>query len=160
MKKIIIIIFIVFVAFFFLYQTGHTQEKAIDFTLKDIKGKEVSLSDFTGEKVVLLVFSATWCPACNREIPALKKLHSEYDKRGLKIIDVYIQESQEKIAKFIENNSIPYTILLDLDGKVARQYEVRGIPTFMVIDKKGIIKERGFPPSSRFIPLFEDLLKE
>lgn len=159
-KRIIVCIFVAFAVFLFLYQTGYTQGEVIDFTLKDIKGKDVTLGNFIGKNVILLVFSATWCPPCNKEIPELKKLHNEYGESGLKIIDVYIQESRRKLVNFVKNKDIPYTILLDLDGGVARQYKVRGIPTLMVIDKKGIIQKRSYPPSSRFIPLFEELLKE
>jgi len=171
-KKVIICAIFVFAVFFLSYNIGCAQEKAnvsfgvdagskaINFKLQDVKGKNVSLNDFIGKKVILLVFSATWCPACNEEIPELKELHNKYGKKGFKVLDVDIQESQKKVANFVKKKEIPYTVLLDLDGTVARQYKVRGIPTLMIIDKKGVIRERSYPPSSRFIPLFEKLLKE
>jgi len=171
-KKVIICAVFVFAVFSLSYNTGCAQErkdassgvnagsKAINFKLADIEGKNVSLNDFIGKKVILLVFSATWCPPCNKEIPELKKLHNKYGKKGFEVIDVYIQESRRKLINFVKNKDIPYTILLDLDGGVAKRYKVRGIPTLMVIDKKGVIRKRSYPPSSRFIPLFEKLLKE
>jgi peroxiredoxin len=174
MKKLIFFSLIVLVSLAVLNQTGCAQEKkeltstagveagtkALDFTLDDVRGRATSLKDFEGRKVVFLVFSATWCPACNREIPELIKLQNEYGPKGLEIVDIYIQESQKKISSFVEKNRINYTILLDLDGSVARQYKVHGIPTLMVIDKESVIRERGYPPSSRFVSLIEELLGE
>jgi peroxiredoxin len=169
MKKILLHTLSCLVAVALLSQTGCAQDtpgggdsgtQALDFTLTDVNGRTVRLGDFVGRNVILLVFSATWCPPCNKEVPELKKLHDEYGPKGLKIIDVYIQESQEKIASFVQKNAIPYTIVLDLDGAVARQYGVRGIPTFVVIDKTGAIKKRGYPPSRQYVAVFEKLLEE
>jgi len=172
MKRIIIFSLIIFVAVVFLYKIGCTQpnkdtlvgsdvgDKVENFTLSAFKGPNVSLSDYIGKNVILLVFSTTWCPSCNKEIPELKKLHDEYDDKGLKIIDIFVQEGKNKVSPVVKRNKIPYTVLLDVDGEVTRDFRVRGVPTLMLIDADGIIRRRGYPPSSRFIPLIEDLLKD
>jgi peroxiredoxin len=151
-----------FIGFILLYQTGCAQEqgkissgvgvgsKVIDFTLKDLGGDEVNLKDLVGKEAILLVFSTTWCPSCREKIPRLNELYNEYDKKGLKILNVYVQESQRKVASFAQKNGINYTILLDLNGAVTNQYKVRGVPTLITIDKKGIIRDRGYglPPKA------------
>lgn len=155
-----------------LYKNGGTQEKkdaspgvqvgdkAEDFTLKNLNDGRISLRDYIGKNVILLVFSTTWCPSCNKEIPELKKLDRDYQDKGLKIINVFIQEGKPKVGGVVSKNKIPYEVLLDIKGSVARKYRVRGVPTLMIIDTAGIIRKRGYPPSSQHISLIEDLLGE
>jgi peroxiredoxin len=130
-------------------------EKAPDFSLKDLKGTEVRLSDSRG-RAVLLVFSASWCPYCRREIPELKKLHDRFKDRGLDLIMVDVRESHKKVASFAARYEIPYRVLLDEEGKVARQYGVRGIPDELLIGKDGGIVCRRCPSVEKEI---EKLLK-
>lgn len=114
------------------------EEEAPDFTLKDVAGNEVKLSDYQG-KVVLLVFSTTWCPHCRAEVPHLKKLYAEYQAKGLVLLNIDIQESQKKVASFVAKNKIPYPVLLDGDGDVSMAYGIQGVPTTVLINKEGII---------------------
>lgn len=114
------------------------EEKAPDFVLEDINGKKVKLSDYKG-KLILLVFSTTWCPYCRAEIPHFKKLYSQYKGKEFEIFNIDIQESKRKVASFAEKYELPYKVLLDSDGKVAYTYGVRGVPTKILISKDGII---------------------
>ena len=59
----------------------------LNFTLKDIHGKPLALSDYKG-KVVLLDFWATWCPPCRKEIPGLIELYNKYRSHGFTVIGV------------------------------------------------------------------------
>src|SRR5512139_2468506 len=61
-------------------------QPAPDFTLKDLDGKVVKLSDFRGKKVVLLDFWATWCNICKREMPVLERVYKEYRDRGVEFL--------------------------------------------------------------------------
>ncbi len=114
------------------------EEKAPDFVLEDLQGKKVKLSDYKG-KVVLLVFSTTWCSYCREEIPSLKKIYSQYKGKGLDILNIDIQESQKKASSFAAKHKLPYPVLLDKDGEIAAAYNVRGVPTQVLIDKNGTI---------------------
>lgn len=127
-----------------------------DFSLPGLKGGTVSLKDFS-DKVVLLVFSTTWCPHCRTEVAELKKLHDRYAGRGLVILNIDVQESQRKVASFAENYGIPYTILLDTDGKVTKEYGVWGVPYRMLIDRKGKVVCR---PCRNLEPEIEKLFSE
>jgi len=113
--------------------------KAPDFVLTDLKGQQFRLSDRKGKNPVLIIFSATWCTFCLQEIPHFKSLHATYAKQGLEVVNVDIQESKEKVAKFAAKHDLPYRTLLDLDGTVSGIYEVRGVPTLVLVDKNGLI---------------------
>jgi peroxiredoxin len=115
------------------------EEKAPDFVLADLKGQKFRLSDHRGKQPVLIIFSATWCTFCKAEIPHFKSLYSTYAKQGLEVVNIDIQESKEKVAKFASQNQLPYRVLLDEDGTVSGVYEIRGVPTMILVDKNGMV---------------------
>src|SRR3989338_760194 len=123
--------------------------KAGDFTLKDLKGNDVTLSSFKCKKV-LLVFGATWCPYCVAEVPDLNAFFDKHQDKDVKILDIDIRESAARVASFAKKHNIKYTVLLDTDGKVAEQYNVYGIPTIFLIDENGMIKYSGGKPQAGF----------
>lgn len=131
-------------------------EKAPDFILKDLSGRKFRLGDFKGKQPVLIIFSTTWCPYCREEIPRFKSLHATYAKRGLMIVNIDLQESQEKVAKFTAKNELPYRVLLDEDGVVSGIYEIRGVPSMVLIDSSGNILCRQCP---KIETLLETILK-
>jgi peroxiredoxin len=132
-------------------------EKAPDFVLKELNGRKYRLSDFKGKQPVLIIFSTTWCPSCREEIPHFKSLHATYAKRGLEIVNVDIQESQEKVAKFTAKYGLPYRVLLDEDGAVSGIYDIRGVPSMVLVDQNGNILCRQCP---KIEPLLETILKK
>jgi len=113
--------------------------KAPDFVLTDLKGQPFRLRDYKGKKPVLIIFSTTWCTFCLQEIPHFKSLYATYAKQGLEVVNIDIQESKEKVAKFAAKHELPYRTLLDRDGTVSGVYEVRGVPTLILVDKNGLI---------------------
>ncbi len=132
-------------------------EKAPDFVLKDLNGRKYRLSDVKGKQPVLIIFSTTWCPSCKEEIPHFKSLHATYAKQGLEIINIDLQESQEKVAKFATRNGLPYRVLLDEDGAVGGIYDIRGVPSMVLVDQNGNILCR---QCQRVEPLLETILKK
>lgn len=113
-------------------------EKAPDFTLNDLDGKAVSLSDFRG-KVVLISFWASWCGPCRVEIPHMIKVYDELHDQGFEILAVNLRENESTVAKFAKAAKMDFPILLDRDGTVSAAYYARGIPTSVFVDRKGII---------------------
>jgi peroxiredoxin len=132
-------------------------EKAPDFVLKDLNGQKFRLSDFRGKQPVLIIFSATWCTFCREEIPHFKSIHAAYAKQGLEIVNIDIQESKEKVAKFTAKYGLPYRVLLDEDGTVGGIYDIRGVPSMVLVDPNGNILCR---QCQRVEPLIETLLKK
>lgn len=112
--------------------------KAIDFKLKDLDGKELSLSDLKGKKV-FLNFWATWCPPCKAEMPEIEKLYQETKDSNLVIVAVEIGEPLDTVKPFIDKNKYNFKVLLDPDQSVATKYNITSIPTSYFIDVDGNI---------------------
>ncbi|KGK88617.1 TlpA disulfide reductase family protein [Clostridium sp. HMP27] len=118
-----------------------SKTKAMDFKLKDLTGKEVSLSDYKGKKV-FLNFWATWCPPCKAEMPEMEMLYQETKNSDLVILAVNLDEERNTVQKFINSNKYDFPVLLDTGNIVASQYEVVSIPTSFFIDKEGNIVDK------------------
>ena len=106
------------------------------FALKDMAGKEVSLSALKG-KVVVLDLWATWCGPCRVSLPHLDKLHAEMKDKPVAVYAVNIQEEKDDVQKFIEATKLKTPVLLDGDGSVAQKYHANAIPQTVVIGKDG-----------------------
>jgi peroxiredoxin len=131
-------------------------DRAPDFTLKDLQGRSFTLSENRG-KPVLLVFGATWCPYCVQEIPRLKNIFAKYGPQGVVVVNIDIQETQDKVARFADKHKIPYPILLDESASVSKKYGVRGVPNFTLLDKNGAIACR---QCSSVEPLLDEMLRK
>lgn len=131
-------------------------ENAPDFSLNDINGKSVSLSDFKG-KVVILDFFASWCPPCRQEVPDFIELEKSYGAQGFAMVGVALV-SLEDAKDFASKAGINYPVLID-DGKVSDAYgPIRSIPTTFVLDKSGKIAK--FYIGFRARDVFEKDIKE
>ena len=75
------------------------------------------MADYLGKKIILLNFWATWCPACNEEIPALKKFYSEYNKK-IAIFSIDVGETSQKVSGFAEKKAINYYLQLKFQKKM------------------------------------------
>jgi peroxiredoxin len=111
---------------------------APDFSLQDLSGKTWRMSDQKG-KVVLLDFTTTWCPWCKKDIPNLKKLTEKFKNQKFEFAAIYINESAQKVSAFTQKNDIRYRVLLDSNAAIAKQYQVRGVPTKVIVDKDGTV---------------------
>jgi peroxiredoxin len=113
--------------------------QAPDFQLDTLDGQTVALSDFRGE-VVLLNFWATWCGPCASEMPFIQQVYDEWSGKGLRVLAINIGESAGTVTSFLEEYSLSFPVLLDIDGAVATQYGATNIPTTFLIDQEGIVQ--------------------
>jgi peroxiredoxin len=117
----------------------HIGYTAPNFRLKDLSGKEVSLSAFKG-KVVFLNFWATWCVPCKVEMPSMQALYRKYKDEGLEILAVSNDlEGPEVVRPFVEEQSLTYPIVMDERFRVNEKYLIRSIPTTILVGRDGII---------------------
>ena len=134
---------------------------ADDFALASLAGASVSLSSYRG-RVVFLNFWATWCPPCRGEMPSMERLHQLLRDRGLEIVAVDLQESRDEVKKFVTDNALTFTVLLDADGAVGSAWGAQSIPTTYLIDRKGNIIARSVGgrewDSADMVTLFETIL--
>jgi peroxiredoxin len=133
---------------------------APDFTLPQLDGNSLTLSEFKG-KVIILNFWATWCPPCRREIPDFIELYENYKDEGLQIIGVNLDGGDTRpIKQFLEEYKINYSVVLG-DGNIIEDYGgIRAIPTTFIIDREGNIREKyiGYQPRTTFEEAVKKLL--
>ena len=112
----------------------------LKFTLNDLEGKPVSLSDYAG-KVVVIDFWAPWCQACKEAFPKLNELQNEFGSLGVVVLGINIERMKpEKIASFVEKAKIGYKVLLDPKAETAKMFGIKGLPTLVIIAPDGTIQ--------------------
>ena len=111
------------------------------FKLVALNGdSSVQLKDMAG-KVVLMDFWASWCPPCRKSVPELSRLGVE--NPGLVILAVSVDKEAKKARKFLKGNATEGLVALhDAKQEVADKYGIEGMPSAVLIDKKGIVRFR------------------
>jgi cytochrome c biogenesis protein CcmG/thiol:disulfide interchange protein DsbE len=112
---------------------------APDFALPALDGGRVALRDQRGN-VVIVNFWATWCPPCENETPRLVEWYQTHEDLQILGVDTLYQDSRAAVEAFAARYAIPYPILLDESGDVAKQWEARFLPRSYVIDRDGVIR--------------------
>ena len=106
-----------------------------------------SLTSMNG-KPVLMVFWATWCPHCRREMPNIEATWNRYKDQGLEIVAVTKnsgRQNSDQVREYISANGLTFPIGVDLGGQTSRAYSVQGIPAAALIDKTGKVVVRDHP---------------
>ena len=121
---------------------GPTAPSALDFTVRDIDGNRVRLSDFRGRQAVLLSFFATWCVPCVAELPHLRSLYQANKARGFIVIAIAVDgpETVANVANFVRRNELPFPTIIDTDSAIADAFDPqKSVPLSVLIDKAGTI---------------------
>lgn len=140
--------FVAFLPLFALAQPK-TGSRAIDFTIMDYLGKELTLSDFKGQ-VVLLDFWASWCGPCRRENPNVVEAYEKYKKakfkngKGFTVISISLDKAEADWIDAIKKDNLNWkNHAWDTSRDVSRKYAVRTIPSGFLIDADGKIVAQG-----------------
>ena len=111
--------------------------KAIDFTLKGVSGETYSFSDFKDKKPVILFFWTSWCPHCRNQFPGLSNEYQKIKSKGIELLAVNSGESSDKVKNFAQKNSVFFPVILDEYQILSEGYSIKGIPAYILINKKG-----------------------
>jgi len=136
---------------------------APDFTLGSRAGKPLSLADYKG-KVVMLNFWASWCVPCKQEMPLLDTIYKKYGKMGFTLIGVNVEPDSKAANAVLEKIPVSFPVVYDTDSKVSQLYQVSGMPSTVIIDRKGQMRmlHRGYKPGdeNEYLDSIRALMKE
>jgi len=114
---------------------------APDFSFTSEDGQLISNAALRG-KVILIDFWATWCPPCRESVPMMRELRQKYADKDVRIVGVSGDHDPEVCQKFVAANRMNWTEFIDLSEKIYEAFGINGIPTFIVVDRDGVIRFR------------------
>jgi|KBSMisStaDraftv2_1062788.scaffolds.fasta_scaffold01020_8 peroxiredoxin len=120
-------------------QPALVSRMAPDFSGSTLDGRTVSLSDFRGQKEIVVAFWASWCGPCRLEMPELKKFYRRYHKQSsdFEVLAVSIDSDAKDTEAFVNAEKLEFPVVLDNRQRMADSYGVEMIPTMFIIDKSG-----------------------
>jgi len=120
---------------------------APDFSLKSSSGKNLKLSEYRGD-VVMINFWASWCGPCRQEMPLLEDLYREYEPLGFTILGVNVEEDSSKAKNMLKQIPVSFPVLFDNTSKVSKLYDVVAMPSTVLVDRDGNVRylHHGYKP--------------
>jgi peroxiredoxin len=112
---------------------------APDFVLKSMDGKNLRMSEFRGQ-VVLVNFWVRWAGDSRQEMPALDRINTTYSRAGLVVIGVSIDEDLIRAREFAGAMKVSYPILFDTGAAIGRDYLLQKMPVTILVDRAGVIR--------------------
>ena len=113
-----------------------TPAKVIDFTVKDLDGREVQLSSLRGQ-VVLVNFWATWCSPCKEEMPVLQAFYQAHQAENFLLLGVNVSDDAEDAARYMAENGFTFPVWSDPPGNTLMDLGLRGLPASILVDADG-----------------------
>jgi len=115
-------------------------ERAPDFALRTLDGKNLRLSEYRSE-VVVLNFWASWCNKCRDAMPTLNSLHTQYQNAGLHVLAIGVDGESHKALEFVDAAGVSFPVLADSKkGSVSRMYDLGSMPLTLIIDREGNVR--------------------
>lgn len=136
---------------------------APNFSLAARGGQKLSLSQYKGQ-VVMINFWATWCGPCRQEMPLLDAMYQKYKRMGFTLIGVNVEPDSKAAEDFLKKVPVSFPVAFDPDSSVSKLYAVQGMPSSIIIDRKGNARviHRGYRPGDENVYLdhIRKLVKE
>ena len=131
-------------------QETKTVVTGFDFSLRDLDGNKVTLSEFENKKSVILLFWTTWCRFCREELSNLNMIYPLLQSEDIELLAIDVRESPGKVKSLARRLSLSFPILLDSNGSIANIVGAIGVPFFVLIDKTGkvVFMDYYFPQST------------
>jgi len=113
-----------------------------DFSLVDAAGQQIRLRDLKGQPTVV-IFWASWCSHCQKEMPLLQAMYEEYSDQGLAVVGVNVPglggETKGAALAFMADKDITFPVVFDEQGSAYSDYQIRGVPNLFFIDRDGVL---------------------
>lgn len=118
---------------------------APDFTLHSSFGKNLKLSEYRGQ-VVMINFWATWCAPCRQELPQLNRLHERYRRDGFVLLGVSVDDNPKAAQDMASRLGVRFPVLFDAGKQVSGRYDIDAMPSTLLIDRGGAVRylHRGY----------------
>jgi len=144
------------------FQFSQAQNTSLNFSLEDLNGKNRMLSEFTDKGPVYINFWALWCQPCRAELKTMQAIYEKYSEKGFTLLAISIDtpRSLAKVKSFFSSQNFTMPCLLDPNSKVFEKLNGQSLPYSILIDKSGkIAKTRtGYlPGDEKFIE--QDIVK-
>jgi thiol-disulfide isomerase/thioredoxin len=124
------------------FASAASAHPAPSFTVKTLEGKPLKSSDMR-QKPMILDFWATWCGPCRASMPHLSAMQTRYEKQGLTVIGLSVDESgPQGVKKFASQLGVKFTLAMANDDVLDAYGPIRSIPTTFFINRKGDIVRR------------------
>jgi peroxiredoxin len=122
---------------------------APEIDLELLEGKRFRLADHKG-KIVLLDFWASWCGPCLQTMPQVEKVAAQFADQGVELVTINLQETPERVRTALERLKLEFPVALDKDGRVAERYGATSIPQTVIVDREGKVARLFVGGSPRF----------
>lgn len=150
MKTVILVFLFVLISGY-----GTNAQQVRNFVLNDLQNKSRSFDELKGEKLTLIDFWATWCKPCNKAIPELNKLYSEFHSKGVNLIGINCDgpRSVAKVAPLSKSLQIEYPVLLDMNLEVMNGLNLSAFPTLLIVNSSGKVVwiHEGYLPGDELV---------
>ncbi|MDD2702431.1 MAG: redoxin domain-containing protein [Candidatus Omnitrophica bacterium] len=116
---------------------------APEFALKNSDGEIYTLSQYRDRKSVILFFWTSWCVNCREGIRVLDEMYPRISKENFEVFAINVGEDKGKVARFVQARKLRFKVLLDPGTETAADFRLVGVPTYVIIDKKGYVRFYG-----------------